>query len=130
MAVSRREERQQFGDATLYQVDARRFQRLEKSARQADRDYILAPGPPATARQKTNGPRLGERPRIEIRLQRIRGLFITAELAAVDNPVPRAVLQGNAPLPPAGVSGRTRVGDRVLNALAGDGQGTIARQPM
>ena len=61
VAISRRKQRQEFCDTALYQVNARRFQRLEETARQADGDDVLVPRFATPAGKKANQAGLGQR---------------------------------------------------------------------
>src|SRR5882757_9384219 len=129
VAVARRKERQELCDTTLYQVNARRFQRLEETARQTDGDDVLIPCLSTPAREETNQPGGGERFTVKVGAQSRGGLIVTAEVAAVDDSVTSAMLQGNAPVPPGSVRSRACVGNRVLYALARHRQSAIARKP-
>jgi hypothetical protein len=61
VTVTGRKERQKFGNATLDQMNAGRFQRLEEAARQADGDHVLVPGLAPPSGEKADQPRFGQR---------------------------------------------------------------------
>src|SRR5690606_25934350 len=114
----------------LDQINGRRFERLEKAARQADRDTILLPEQLASSRRETNQARRAECLAIEVRKQDGGRFVIAHELAAVDVPVARAALRGDAPLPTGRSRGRACVRCKGACMLASNRLRAIAWQPV
>ena len=116
-----REHEQQPRDRGEHQVDAGRFERLEETAREAERDAILLPDLLAPPGHETQRPRRVQRLAVEPAEQQARRLVVAHELAAVHVAVAGAVLQRNAPLPAGFARGGARVGSGGRDALAGHG---------
>src|SRR5688572_26836317 len=81
------------------EMDAGRFEWLEKSTREAQRHDVLVPGFQAPAGAELDHPRLGQGPALHFREQLLRGLLIGHVAAAIDESVADAMLQRNAPAP-------------------------------
>ena len=127
----RREQREQPVDAGLDQVDAGRFQRLEETRRQTDRDDVLLPGLRAAVPARSE-PGAGRPAASPSRLaSKVCGSFVVADqVGRIDVAVADPVLQRDAPLP----AGRARRAARIRrdgrHALARDGKRAIAEQPL
>ena len=125
---------QQPRDRGLNQVDAGRFQRLQKPTGQAHRHHVLVPGFLAPAGGEFQQPRLGQRRAVQARHQHAGGFVLAHVAAAEDMPVTGAVLQRYAPLPACGVRGGPGVGRQRASArpdpFAGHGPRAVAGQPV
>ena len=94
-----REERNQVHNPALNQIDAGRFQRLEKPTGQANRDTVFIPQFPPFAGQEEKLLRISQGLPFQILHQRIDGVLVTDIAIAIDMAVADPVLQRNAPLP-------------------------------
>ena len=110
-------------------MDAGRFERLEKAARQTDADDVALPGPLAAAGREPHRPRIAERRPVQIGEEQLRRLLLTHVRAGIDQAVAGAMLQRNAPLPAGRTGGRARIGGERCRPLRRDGKGAVARQP-
>src|SRR5690349_12714035 len=111
-------------------MDAGRFEGLDESAGESERDAILVPGQPAAARLETQNSRLSNRVALH-RRHELAGRAVRIEvLAAEHQPIADAMLQRNAP-PPARIVGD---GSREWRSRADEfrlhGRRAIARQPL
>src|SRR3546814_9557297 len=102
-----REQFDQAADVRMDEVDAGRFKRLEKPARQPDGNAIVRPEAAPPTSGEADRARIVERFRFEIAKQQPRGLIVGHEGARIDVPVAGAMLMRNAPLPPRWPSGGT-----------------------
>src|SRR6185369_10373764 len=93
------EHEQEARDHRLDEMDARRFERLEKSAGESDGDDVLLPDFLAPSGLETKRPRIGLRGAIETREQLRRGFIVRQVFAAICVAVAGAMLQRDAPLP-------------------------------
>ena len=110
-------------------MDTGRFERFEKARRQTDRKAVADPGALAQPGGEAQHPRVRQRFAIESGQQFLMRIGIGDEVAGIDQPVARAMLQRNAPLP----SGRARGGDGIGCALllrrGRSGDRAVAGQP-
>src|SRR6185312_14367526 len=86
-------------DAALDQVNTTRFERLEKSCGQPDRDAVLVPAQPPPSRRKSQRQWIAQRAALEARHQLPLRLIVLDVAAAIHIPVTHPVLQRNSPLP-------------------------------
>jgi hypothetical protein len=100
--AAEREQLDQVGDRHLREVDRGRFERFEEAAGEADRDDILAPRVLAAPGAEAQQARVGEPFALDVGNQRGAGLILGNERAREHVAVADAVLQRDAPLPPAG----------------------------
>ena len=128
--VAMREHVQQAQDAGLDKQQAGGFQRLHEPAGQSDGDDIAVPELLPLAGDEAQGPRLCLRLSVEVAQQRSDRLVFAHEIAAVDHAVAGAVLQRNSPLPAGGTRGGSRVRRGIADAVAGNGDRTVAGQPV
>ena len=111
-------------------MDAGRFERLEKSTRQAQRHDVLVPGFQAPAGAELDHPRRDQRPALHCSEQLVSGLLIGHIAAAIDESVADAMLQWNAPAPACLVRDRAGVGHCRSDRFCLHCYGAVARQPM
>ena len=111
-------------------MQAGRFQRFQKAARQPDGDAVLVPQLLALARLEFHPERIGAGRAVKVRQQHAFGLGIVDELAGIDVAIASAVLQRNAPLPARAVRGGAGVGGEVFRALARHRNRPVTRQPV
>ncbi|PAV70132.1 hypothetical protein WR25_17276 [Diploscapter pachys] len=93
-----REQLDQQRDRLLHQIDAGRFERLQKPARQPDPNAIVRPALPPPPRLEAQRPRRGG------------GGIVAQEVAGIDIAVAGAVLQRDAPAPPRRHRDRASIG--------------------
>src|SRR3546814_9531803 len=93
-------------------MDRGRFQRLEKAAREPDRDAIAVPDRLAMPRDEAQPVGVGERRAGQPRAQQSLGFVMLQMRARIDMAVAGAVLERDAPLPPRLARGRARERDR------------------
>ena len=124
-----REQADQPVHVALDEMDAGRFERLEKAARQTDRRAIVRPESFAPAGGEPDGARIGEGLRFEAAHQHVGSFVVRHEIAAIDMPVPGAVLQRDAPLPACAFGGGAGVGREVGKPLARHRLRAVAGQP-
>src|SRR6185437_14484861 len=99
VAVACREKGQELRDATLDGVDAGGLQRFQESARQPDRDDILAPRLATPAGLKPDEARRSQRRPLEVPEQHARRFVLADIFTAINVTVSGSVLERNAPLP-------------------------------
>ena len=114
----------------LDQMQAGRFQRLEKPARQADGDHVAIPDQSPAAGDESQGAWLGQRLAVEVREQRGRRARLIEVVRREYVSIADAMLQGNAPLPACRSRRGARVGQEIAGALAGHCNRAIAGQPV
>src|SRR3546814_1616464 len=124
-----RHQRRQVGHRRLDQEDARRFERFEEPARQADRRDIARPAHAAPPGLEAQQPRLAPRRAVDRAAQRALGLLLAAETAGKDMAVAGAMLTRDAPCPAAALRGAAGQREQRRRALARQRQRAVARQP-
>ncbi|PAV67798.1 hypothetical protein WR25_02668 [Diploscapter pachys] len=125
-----REQGHQLGDALLDQVDAGRFERLQKAAGKPQRDHVLLPLAGAAAGGEAQQAGRIEGRAVEVCEQEPLRLAIVGEAAGVDIAVSGAMLEGDPPLPAGGACGRPRKGRQGIDPRGGHGKGAIAGEPV
>ena len=115
---------------SLDEVDARRFQRLDKSRREANCDDIAHPSLPAAPGRESQSSRIRHRLAVEVRKQDRRSLVLADVSRTMDVSVTDPVLERNSPLPTGFARDRPRIRRDRCHAAAGDCRRPIARQPV
>ena len=125
-----REKLDQLRDRHLREVDAGRFERLEESRGEPDRDDVADPAVAAATGAEFEEARVGKRRALDRRDQRIGGRLIRHMRAGIDIAIADAVLERDPPLPPGRFRRGSRIGlDRSLGRRARHGDGAVAGQP-
>ncbi len=116
-------------DGRLDHVDAGGFQRLDKTARQADGDDVFVPQSFTPAGAKLDNARIGQGFAGRQLQQNLLGSGFGNMVVGKDVAVADALLDGDAPLPPA--FGRRRHGEGLdrPGVTAGHDAGAVHRQP-
>ena len=117
-------------DAGLDQRDAGRFQRLQKSRGQAERDAVPRPCDFAPARREAQAARLHGRRAGDVGEQFGPRLVVALEIAREDEAVAFAAAQRDAPLPAGSARGDGGAAGRLAHPLALHRKGAVAQQPV
>src|SRR3954454_2514778 len=110
-------------------MDARRFQRLEESGGEPQRNDVLYPRLAAVTGLEPKRPRVGQRQPIKIGEQRGSCLIVGNVGTRIDIAIANPVLEGDAPLPARRARRRSRKRQMVAAELARDGERAVAGEP-